>query len=194
MSREAFKRIVEAYHNYDPKRMYEDLVCLHDVSKIIRGRTLVQDQDVQKCDDCSTIKRLGEFMMEIGSGPCDSEQSRAMLNGEAQGQFVVAYRDGDLSNRGGLSGTIEWRGEGAQLLGRTFAVLNAGTHHEPLPHCEECHTVGHAEGWLRAGVVDGDCEGCRVNGAITYHFDLSGETAQFEAVFEGMLICQCGND
>ncbi len=191
MSREAFERIVEGYRNFDPRRMYEDRVCLHDVSKIIEGRTLVSAQDMQECDNCHTVKRMGDFEMKIGSGPCDSELSKELLDGSAHGQFVAAYRDGDVANRGGLSGSIEWLGSGGQLLGRTFAVLNAGTHHEPLPHCEECHAVGHAEGWLRAGIVDGEHEGCRVNGSIAYQFDLSGETASFEAVFEGMLICQC---
>ncbi len=193
MSREAWQSIVDSYNHFDPKSMYRDPVCLHDVSKIIKGKSLVREQDVQRCPDCKTLKRMGEFKMEIQSGPCDSKQSASMLNGVAEGQLVSAYRDADLSMRGGLSGKFDWKGEGAILVGRIMAVLNAGTHHDPVTECEECHMPGHAEGWLRAAIMEGDCAGCRVNGAMTYRFDLSGETAEFYATLEGLLICQCND-
>ncbi len=193
MSREAWQKIVDSYNHFDPTSMYQDRVCLHDVSKVIRGESLVSDQDVQECPDCKTLKRHGRFRMEIVSGPCDSEMSRKMLNGVAEGELVSAYGDADLSNRGGLSGNVKWQGEGASLVGRIMAVLNAGNHHDPVSECEECAMPGHAEGWLRAAIVDGDCTGCRVNGAMTYKLDLSGETAEFYATLEGLLICQCND-
>ena len=189
MSREAWQKIVNGAKGWNPEAMYGDYVCLEDVSKVIRGESRVGEQDVQQCPNCKTLKRLGEFRMEIESGPCDSKQSASMLNGQAQGRLVTAYRDGDMSNRGGLSGMIEWQGQGAVLLGRTFAMLNAGTHYDPVSRgCEECHAPGHAEGWLRAAIVEGDCEGCRVNGSIAYQFRASDEGSEFMATFEGLLI------
>ncbi len=193
MSREAWQRIVDAGKGYDPQRMFSDYVCLHDVSKVIRGRSAVQQQDMQECPDCKTLKRMGEYEMEIESGPCDSPQSREMLNGYARGQLVAAYRDGVLTNRGGMSGNIEWQGQGATLLGRVFAMLNAGTHQE-IGGCDKCAMPGHAEGWLRAGIIEGDCTGCRVNGAVVYTFEAGEEGAEFKAQFEGLLICQCNAD
>ncbi len=193
MSRVPWQNIIDSYNKFDPKAMYEDRLCLHDVSKVIHGQSVVGNQDVQKCPECKTLKRLGKFEMRIDSGPCDSEMSAKMLNGSATGELVSAYRDAELSMRGGLSGTVDWKGEGAALVGRIMAILNAGTHYDPVARCEECHAPGHAEGWLRAAIVDGDCTGCRVNGAMSYRFDLEGETAEFYATLEGLLICQCGD-
>jgi hypothetical protein len=194
MSREAFEKIVAAYEGYDPRSMFSDEVCLHAVSKVMRGRSAVEEHDVQKCADCSTLMRWGHYEIEIASGPCDSEQSKEMLNGMGQGQLVAAYEDGDTTKRGGMSGTIDWQGSGAVLQGRIFAVLNAGTHHDPVTACEKCAFPGHAEGWMRAAVVEGDCRGCRVNGASTYRFDADEGGATFYAAFEGLLICQCHAD
>ncbi len=194
MSRAAWQKIVDGYEQYDPSRMYGDYVCLHDVSKIMRGRSEVAQEDTQKCPNCSTLKREARYEMEIESGPCDSEQSKSMLNGMAEGVMVAAYRDGDMTNRGGISGNFKWAGSGATVVGRTFAVLNAGTHHAPVDKCEECHFPGHAEGWLRGAIIDGECKGCRVNGAITYSFKAGEGGAEFTAVFEGLLICQCHAD
>lgn len=193
MSREAWQRIVDGYQGFDAARMYEDEVCLYAVSKMIRGETAVQQQDVQKCPDCQTLKRAGEYRMEIESGPCDSDKSRSLLDGQAQGQLVAAYEDGDETKRGGMSGNLQWQGAGSMMYGRTFAVLNAGTHHDPVADCERCATPGHAEGWLRAAVVEGECKGCRVNGAITYKFERRNGGVAFYAVLEGLLICQCND-
>ena len=194
MSRAAFERIVQSYQSFDARSMFSDEVCLHTVSKVMQGRSVVDEQDVQKCPDCQTLKRAGRYEIRIESGPCDSKQSREMLNGMAQGMLVAAYEDGDQTKRGGMSGNIEWQGSGAVLQGRIFAMLNVGTHYPQVADCEECAFPGHAEGWLRAAVVEGDCRGCRVNGASTYRFQASDEGAEFEATFEGLLICQCNAD
>ena len=191
MSREAWQRIVDSYENFEPERMFEDRVCLHTVSKVMRGRAVTEREEHQKCDDCQTLKRYGEYRMEIESGPCDSDLSAKLLNGMAEGSAVTAYADADMSNRGGMSGRFKWGGAGSTVVGRTLSVLNAGTHHDPLKDCEKCHAPGHAEGWLRGAIVDGECTGCRVNGSISYDFEVGNDANSFTAVFEGLLICQC---
>lgn len=194
MSRQAWERIVQAYESYEPERMFDDRVCLHTISKVMRGRAEAGREDVQECETCTTLKRFSQYKMEIESGDCDSKMSRGMLNGVAEGEAVSAFADGALDQRGGISGRFKWAGSGATVVGRNFAILNAGTHHDPVSRCEECHAPGHAEGWLRGAIVDGDCTGCRIAGAITYNFKQDGEVAEFEAVLEGLLICQCDDD
>ena len=195
MSRRAWQRIVDGYEQWDPEAMFKDNVCLHVVSKVMKGIAQTEKEDRQECPErCTTLKRFGEYRMEIGSGSCDSEMSRKMLNGQAEGELVAAYADADAAGRGGMSGRVRWQGDGATIVGRTLVMVNAGTHHDPLRDCEECHTPGHAEGWLRGAVVDGDCTGARVNGAISYNFEQGGEQTEFYAVLEGLLIIQCDDD
>jgi hypothetical protein len=197
MSRRAWQRIVDGYEQYDPESMFDDNVCLYVVSKVMRGIAQTEKEEKQECPErkCSTLKRFGEYRMEIESGPCDSEMSASMLNGTAEGQLVAAYADADPAQRGGMSGKLKWAGSGATVVGRTLAMLNAGTHHDPLRDCEKCHTPGHAEGWLRGAIVEGDCTGGRVNGAISYNFEVGGEdNTKFAAVMEGLLIIQCHDD
>lgn len=196
MSREAFERIVRAYEEWDPGRMYEDRVCLHVISKVFTGRSETERQDVQECETCKTLKRYGQYKLEVESGPCDSEMSAKMLNGVMEGEAVAAYAEATLDQRGGMSGRFKWGGGGATVIGRSMAILNAGTHHDPIRDCEECHQPYHAEGWLRGAVVDGDCTGARVNGAVSYNVDPIGPAedstgAAIIGVFEGLLIIQC---
>lgn len=194
MSREAFGRIVQAYENFDAGSMYSDQVCLPTVSKLIRGRSRVEREDKQQCPDgCVTLKRLGEFEIEIVSGPCDSEVSKATLDGEMRGELVAAYAGGDPDARGGISSRFKWAGAGSSVVGRTLAVTNAGTHHDPLRDCEKCDQPHHAEGWLRGAIVDGQNEGARVNGALSYNVDPGDGGASFIGVFEGLLIVQCSD-
>lgn len=195
MSKEAFLRIIDAYESWEPGRAYDDVVCLHEVSKVIKGEYRVGREDKQECSrlDCVTLKRFIEYRMEVASGPCDSEESKKSLNGAIEGEAVGANKDGDHDARGGLSGRFKWQGDGSSLVGRSFAMTNAGTHHDPLKDCEECHQPGHVEGWIRAAIVDGHNEGCRVAASVAYNFDRSGDGMQgmFVGTIEGVIICQC---
>ena len=97
-----------------------------------------------------------------------------------------------MTARGGHTGRFKWGGAGSTLVGRLRGVSNAGTHYPPASdRCEECKFPGHAEGWIRAAVVDGHSEGCRVAASYTLRFDLSEGGATFEGTLEGLLICQC---
>ncbi len=195
MSVEAFRKIVGGYESWEPSRAFADVVCLHEVSKLIRGEYRVGREEKQECGDpkCVTLKRHSEFRMEVVAGPCDSDMSRETLDGMVEGELVAAYKDADPTGRGGVTGRFKWDGAASALVGRTFAVLNAGTHHDPLRDCEECHTPHHAEGWLRAAIVDGHNEGCRVAASIAYNFDPSGDgsAGEFIGTIEGVLTCQC---
>lgn len=194
MSREAFMRIVDAYESFDTESMYSDRVCLFPVSKLIRGESRVAREDKQECPDgCVTLKRLGEFRIEVVSGPCDSEISRDTLDGMMEGELVAAYTGGDPDARGGISTRFKWAGQGSSVVGRSLAMVNAGTHHDPLRDCERCDEPHHAEGWLRGAIVDGRNEGARVSGSVSYNVDPVDGGAEFVGTFEGLLIVQCAD-
>ncbi len=189
MSREAYEAVIRDYETFAPQDAYGDKICVHEVSKVIRGEFRVEMQDKQGCDSpsCQTLKQAGEFRAEVTAGPCDSELSKS-LDGMLGGPFVAAYKDADSTNRGGQTGKFKWHGGGPDLVGRMRGVINAGTHHPPVDECEKCHTLNHVEGWLRAAVVDGEHDGCRV--AAMYALKLDSEGG-FVGTLEGLLVCQC---
>ena len=189
MSREAYEAVIRDYKTFDPKEAYADEICLFEVSKILRGRFAVREHEVQGCDQpsCKTLKQAGMFEAVLEPGPCDSKES-APLSGQMEGGFVAAYRDADTTNRGGQTGSFKWAGSGSELVGRMRGVVNAGTHHPPVDACEKCYTLNHVEGWLRAAVVGGEHDGCRVAAMYALKLDTSGG---FEGTLEGLLICQC---
>ena len=189
MSRETFEAVIRDYKTFDPGEAYADKICVHEVSKRIRGRFKVAEQGRQDCESpsCHTLKQVGEFEAELEPGPCDSGPSEP-LTGLLEGQFVSAYGDADTTNRGGQTGRFRWRGSGAELVGRMRGIVNAGTHYPPVDECEKCHTVNHVEGWLRAAVVEGTHQGCRVSASYTLKLDTEGG---FVGTIEGLLICQC---
>lgn len=189
MSREAYEAVLRDFQTFEPREAYADQICLYEVSKRVAGRFIVEMQDARGCEEpsCKTLKQAGEFEAVVESGPCDSEQSKA-LDGELRGQFVAAYGDADTTNRGGQTGRFEWGGIGSTLVGRMRGVVNAGTHYRPVAECEECHTVNHVEGWLRAAVTEGEHRGCRV--AAMYALELDNEGG-FRGTLEGLLVCQC---
>ena len=189
MSREAYEAVIRDYETFDPRKAYADKICLHEISKVIEGRFALESHEIQGCENpaCRTLKQGGEFRAEVQAGPCDSESART-LDGMLEGAFVAAYKDGDTTNRGGQTGKFRWQGNGSSLVGRIRGVVNAGTHHPPVGDCEKCYTLNHVEGWLRAAVVDGDHQGCRV--AAMYALELDNEGG-FVGTLEGLLICQC---
>ena len=150
---------------------------------------MVDKQDKQGCEDpsCQTLKQGGQFEAKVVGGPCDSEPSK-VLDGMLEGSFVAAYKDADTTNRGGQTGKLKWQGAGAALVGRMRGIVNAGTHYPPVGECEKCYTLNHVEGWLRAAVVEGHHQGCRVATSYTLKLDTEGG---FVGTLEGVLICQC---
>ena len=189
MSREAYEAVIRDYQTFDPREAYTDKICVHEVSKVIRGEFRVEKQDRQDCEKpkCYTRKQGGEFRAEVESGPCDSAPSKA-LDGMLGGPFVAVYKDADTTNRGGQTGKVKWQGAGSELVGRMRGVINAGTHHPPVDECEKCFTLNHVEGWLRAAVVEGEHQGCRVAAMYALKLDTRGG---FVGTLEGLLICQC---
>ena len=193
MSREAFERVVRAFEEWDAGPPFDDRVCLHAVSKLVRGEYQVQRRDDHECPpDCRTRKHFSQTRAEVQSGPCDSEAS-SQFNGTLESELVAAYMDADPSQRGGLGGRFKWGSPAGTIVGRSYAIINAGTHHEPHWNCEACDQPYHAEGWIRAAVVEGEHEGCRISGAFAYNVDPrgEGEAGVFVGTLEGLLICQC---
>jgi hypothetical protein len=194
MSREAFAEVMRDFESWDPEDAFEDEICLYEVSKVIRGEYRIVRKDDQYCKEagCKTRKHYDEFRMEIVPGPCDSDLSREAFSGEAEGDMVAAYKDADPTQRGGHTARFKWSGAGSALVGRMRGIINAGTHHDPVADCEPCDKPWHAEGWVRAAVVDGHSEGCRVAAMYALNFDPRGEEGgEFIGTMEGLLICQC---
>ncbi len=194
MSREAFELMVQDYRTWDAADAYADKVCLYEVSKILRGEAEVVQTETQECSEpskCKTLKRHSRFRMELEPGPCDSPVSKETLSGKAEGDIVGVFVDGDMTKRGGHTGAFRWVTGSSELVARMRGVSNAGTHHEPVDECEKCYVPGHAEGWLRAAVVEGHSEGCRVAGSYAMKFDISEGGTTFTGTLEGLLICQC---
>lgn len=189
MSREAYEAVIRDVQTFDPREAYADRICVHEVSKVLEGRFRLEEHEVQGCEQpsCKTLKQTGIFQVRLEAGPCDSRES-AVLTGKLEGTFVAAYKDADTTNRGGQTGSFKWQGTGSELVGRMRGIVNAGTHHYPVDDCEKCHTVNHVEGWLRAVVVGGEHEGCRVAAMYALKLDTEGG---FQGTLEGLLICQC---
>ena len=189
MSQEPYKAVIRDYETFDPREAYADKICVHEISKVLEGRFELEEHGVQGCEQpsCKTLKQMGRFKAVLDAGPCDSKESAA-LTGELEGYFVSAYKDGDTTNRGGQTGKFEWRGTGAELVGRMRGIVNAGTHYRPVGDCEKCYTLNHVEGWLRAAVQQGAHQGCRVAASYTLKLDTTGG---FRGTLEGLLICQC---
>ena len=195
MSREAFEVIINDFRTWDWQDAFSDKICLHDVSKELRGEFRVQQADNQDCEaaDCTTLKHYSEFKMEIAPGPCDSQAS-ASLSGVARGQVVAAFGDSNVGNRGGHTGRFEWQGQSSGLYGRLRGIVNACTHHDPVVQCLECHTPDHADGWIRAAIFEGDHEGCRVAANYSMTIARTDDGGSFEGTMEGVIICQCAEE
>ncbi len=196
MSRAAFEMVINDFKTWEWEDAFNDKVCLHVVSKNLRGEFRIQQADNQDCEttDCTTLKHYSQIRMQIDSADCDSDVSREILNGMAEGEGVAAFRDSNPDDRGGHTGRLKWAGDGADLYARFRGVLNAGTHRDPLQECERCKTENHAEGWIRAAVVGGSHEGCRVAAMYAMTIDRGGDGGTFLGTLEGLLICQCSEE
>ena len=196
MSQVAFQAVIDDFKSWDWEDAFNDKICLHVVSKNIRGEFRIEQADNQDCEptDCTTVKHYSQSRMEITPGPCDSDLSREILSGQAEGEAVAAFRDSNPDDRGGHTGRFKWAGQGADLYARLRGIINAGTHRDPLKECEECHTPNHAEGWVRAAIIDGSHEGCRVAANYAMTIRRNDEGGEFMGTMEGLLICQCSEE
>lgn len=194
MSQQIFDDIVNAFDNWRPRRVHEDVVCLYEVSKDVHGtwQNDLERREVQTCDqlDCQTLKTYMKGSGEISAHGCDSDQA-AVLDGTWDDMEVVrSVIDGDWERRGAHTGRFVWNGSGATAHARFRGISRAGAHR----NCEECYTPNHWEGWIRAAIVEGEHQGCTIHANYAYTMDPMGdpvEAVAFSGGVEGVIICQC---
>ena len=173
---------------------YKEKICMLPVSKNLRGEIDLSDRDLQKCrrPACETLKAVHALKLEIRTHrPCDAVAVRR-LDGKLDGKLVFAFIE-DGNHRGYHVARFEWSSASSELLGRMSGITNAGTHRDPLMHCERCDDRGQMEGRLDAVVVKGDHKGCRVLASYMIDFDPSSGaiSTAVEGTLEGVLICDC---
>lgn len=173
-------------------------MCLHAVSKNLRGELLLIDSEREPCDDCVTLKTVHALRLDVAANPeCDSGKG-ALLDGRFYSPDLThAFADGDGNQRGHHVGTFRWRGQGVEVTGSMNGITNAGTHRQPVfEDCQPCRAHGFMEGSL-CGVVrrsrDGSLCGCAVVGTYRLRFDPSSEGGQgaVRGTLEAVLSCRC---
>jgi hypothetical protein len=186
---EITERLREEISALDLGLLYEERVCMWEVSKYLQGNFTIGEREERECGDplCVTIKAMVEFKIEATPHPpCDASPSRA-FDGLICGKMLCTYSHNG-SDRGYHWGKFEWHGSASRLVGTMSGVTNVGAHRGREP----CEQGGHMEGRLDAIVVDGKHEGCRV--LATYAIDLKSHGAQnasVDGVLEGVTIYPC---
>lgn len=192
-SRTRHTEIVDAYESFDSFSSFQPDGCRHVVSKLLRGRWSVDGEEVQVGgeDGIRNLKRTTQFEVELESSTADSVTSRDILDGFMEGEFVAGYAGNTSTERADLRGRFRWKGANADVVGSSFWLLNAGTHHAPLADSELADQTSHAEGAMVGTVIDGAENGAIVEGMIAFDFEEFGDSADFTGAFEGMLIADC---
>ena len=197
MSEQAFNRIRGDFENWHYERVYDDHMCLYEISKTVDGRFDIERRDVQTCPDgCETLKTYLVGGGEVSTyEQCDSEVSASILDGTwDEMEAVRAAIDGDWTRRGGVAGKLVWNGAGGTVQCLFNAISRAGTHHWPVAaagECEECDNDNHWEGWIRGAVVEGEYEGSTLFAAFAFNMDQQNGVVAFSGTVEGVLIRQC---
>jgi hypothetical protein len=184
-------RLLEEIKALDLEPLYNERVCMWEISKDLEGKFSVSNQEEQVCGapPCRTIKAIVKFDIDARPhSPCDTGPSGA-FDGHFEGEILFAYKQSG-SDRGYHCGKFEWYGSASRLVGQMSGVTSAGTHRG----CEPCDRRGHMEGRLDAVVIDGEHKDCRVLATYVINFDTTSSGAQDTAVegaLEGVTICPC---
>jgi hypothetical protein len=189
----------------NPAEVYEKNVCLHAISKDVKGdlRLLERKDDECERDRCRTLKTIHLLYLNVGSsGPeqgCDSEVAAGLNRSFYVRDLTHAFTDGDPNGRGFHAGNFTWTGTSIAATGRVSGITNAGTHRkDPFEPCQHCHAPGWMEGRFCGVInraVDRHLVGCQVIG--TYRLRL--EPPAFEpggdviGTLEGLIVCACAS-
>ena len=191
---EITKNLQKYIESLDLSKYYKEQICMHPVSKDLKGRFEVREQKRHQCKkpDCVTLSAfLGMESKVVSHRPCDSVEC-LWLDGDLVAELVFKYiQDGE--HRGYHVGRIKWATAAGTLIGKLAGTTNAGTHREPLMRCERCNERGHMEGRLDAVVVDGDYAGSRLLASYAISFDpgIGAQNTAIIGTLEGVLIQPC---
>ena len=188
----------------DARALWDDEVCLCEVSKNAEGRLVRWYHQLQECDDdqrCKTLKTVHQLRVGVATYECDCELSVEYLDGVlAVPRLVTAFVDGDGTRRGLHAGDFEWFGNQVLVRGRLAGITNAGTHREPpFEPCQECHAPGYMEGRLCGRIIkarDDHLRGCRVTAMYRFRFEASTyfDDSPISGTIEGLIVCPCEDD
>lgn len=178
-------------------------MCLDEISKDVRKgdlRLTYQDQELCPEKDCETLKTIHQLGIDLGAGPCDSEQS-SRVNGQLYScdlTHAINVRNGGVDGRGFHGGTFSWTDQGFLATGTLSGITNTGTHRSPIePACQECRSPGFMEGRFCGAIrrsTDPALIGCEVFGF--YRLQLAGDLLApiipvRAGVLEGLIVCEC---
>jgi hypothetical protein len=183
----------------EPPVLLTERVCVHDLSKDVRGELDLNDSELEKCvaPECRTLKTVHRLRVEVRGHDCDSHLGK-LLDGKLVVDRLVTAFEEDGHHRGIHAGDFRWESEGAVIAGRMSGVTNAGTHRAPVfePGCERCAERGVLTGRLCGEVVEahvGELRECKVVAIYKIRFDPSedGGSGTVYGTLEGMVICPC---
>jgi hypothetical protein len=184
----------------DPRELWEQRICLHPVSKNVRGDLRLLDRDLQTCEkeDCRTLKTDHVLKVEVSAHqPCDSAAAGLLDGVLFVRRLVTAFADGSGENRGLHTGRFDWVGGGARVRGELSGMTNVGTHRQPVfDPCQECRAPGYMEGRLCGHIIktkDDRLRGCRVTASYRLLFDASEGAIDtgITGTIEGLIVCAC---
>ena len=183
----------------EPSELLRERICLHDVSKDVRGELDQNVEEHEKCGvpECRTLKTVHRLKVEVRGHDCDSGLGKLLDGTLVVDRLVTAFEE-DGHHRGIHAGDFQWESKGAVIRGRMSGVTNAGTHRAPVfePGCERCDERGVLTGRLCGEVVEahvGELRECKVVAIYKIRFDPSegGGSGAVYGTLEGMVICPC---
>jgi hypothetical protein len=185
---------------FGPDDLRRETVCLAAVSKDAEGELLAIDAERKDCpeQDCRSLATLHAIKARITAHDCDSEKSKALLDGVlVVRQLATVFADGSGLERGVHAGDFLWRGAGVVVQGRLQGITNAGLNRKPLKQaCEECRMPGVMIGRLCGAVVrsaDPTLMGALVTAVYRFEYDPNDEggAGTLLGVVEGALMQVC---
>jgi hypothetical protein len=184
----------------DPATILKQPMCLHALSKNLKGNLKLSVKEEQKCEkpECVTLKTVHVLKLKvITNEPCDSKLG-GLLSGEIVVERLVTAFDQNGGHRGFHAGDFTWTASGIHAAGRLSGMTNVGTHRKPAfePACQECATRGVMEGRLCGQILEAkmpEMAGCQIIGSYRLRYDPSstGGSGTVVGVIEGVLICPC---
>jgi hypothetical protein len=179
----------------------EQALCLYEISKTAREgtlRTVLHEQE--RCPEppapCETLKTVHQLDLELGNGPCDSDQSQRH-NGRLFSCDLTHALNRGPDGRGFHGGSFTWADQGFLASGTLSGITNAGTQRDPIePACQECRQPLMMEGRF-CGLVRRSADpallGCQVFGAYRLQLaqELTAPVIGVRGVLEGLIVCEC---
>lgn len=184
----------------DPATILKRKMCLHALSKNLKGELKLNVKEEQKCEQppCRTLKTVHLLKMVVKTNPpCDSKHG-AMLDGDFVIERLVTAFEVDGGHRGFHAGDFTWNDSGIHAAGRISGMTNVGTHRKPVfdPACQSCETRGVMEGRFCGQIIEAKLpmyNGGQILGSYRIRYDPSatGGSGTVVGVIEGVLIFPC---